>query len=388
MSGIVRQDVPTPIRVCLVGPSLDILGGQAVQAQRLRERLGESPRLEVSFLPVNPRLPGPLALLQRITFVRTIVTSLAYGWSLVRRLPSVDVVHAFSASYWSFVLAPLPAMLVGRALGKRVVLNYRSGEADDHLTRWRTAVPAMRLAHRIVVPSGYLVDVFRRHGLRAQAIGNFVELSRIAYRERRPLRPVFFSNRNFAPHYNVACVLRAFATIQARHPDAELLVAGDGEQREALHALARSLGLRHVTFLGQVSPSEMPALYDRADIYLNAPTIDNMPNSILEAFAAGLPVVTSDAGGIPYIVRNGETALMVSMNDPEALARGALRLLAEPELARSLAQAARDECETRYTWDAVRDEWERCYASLVATRGNIEPAAAGAHDEAEEAAVR
>ncbi len=378
-----------PIRVCLVGPSLDILGGQAVQAQRLRERLGASPRLDVSFLPVNPRLPGPLRLLQRIKLVRTVATSIAYGWSLVRRLPGVDVVHAFSASYWSFVLAPLPAMLVARALGKRVVLNYRSGEADDHLTRWRrTAVPAMRLAHRIVVPSGYLVDVFRRHGLRAQAIGNFVELSRLPYRERSPLRPVFLSNRNFAPHYNVGGVLRAFATIQTQHPDAELLVAGDGEQRDELHALARSLRLRHVSFLGQVSPSEMPALYDRADVYLNAPTIDNMPNSILEAFAAGLPVVTSDAGGIPYIVRNGETALMVSMNDPEALARGALRLLEDPELARSLARTARAECESRYTWDAVGAEWERCYASLFGGAGDVREADAGARREPREVAAR
>jgi glycosyltransferase involved in cell wall biosynthesis len=365
MSGIARTPDARRVRVCLVGPSLDILGGQAVQAQRLLERLSQSPRLAVSFLPVNPRLPGPLRLLQRIKYVRTIATSIAYVATLVRQLSRVDVVHCFSASYWSFVLAPLPAMAVGRAFGKKVVLNYRSGEAEDHLSRWRgSAVPAMRLAHRIIVPSEYLVEVFRRFGLHAEAIANFVELDRIPFRERSTPRPVFLSNRNFAAHYDVGSVLRAFALIQRAHPDASLLVAGDGEQRDELRSLARSLQLKQVEFLGGVAQREMPALYDRADVYLNSPRIDNMPNSVLEAFAAGLPVVTSDAGGIPYIARDEETALMVPAGDPERLARAALRMLDEPGLAQRLTRAAREECEGRYTWEAVRGEWERCYLSL------------------------
>src|SRR5690606_7519921 len=129
-----------PLRVCLVGPSLDILGGQAIILNRLRQRLGTVRELEVSFLPVNPRLPRGLAQLQRVKYVRTVVTSVAYVWSLLRTIRHVDVVHAFSASYWSFLLAPVPAMLVGRLFGRTVVLNYRSGEADDHLANWRTAV--------------------------------------------------------------------------------------------------------------------------------------------------------------------------------------------------------------------------------------------------------
>ena len=168
-----------PIRVLLVGPSLAILGGQSVQLKRLLDKLAQVPGIDVGFLAVNPSLPGPLATLQRIKFVRTVVTSIAYLFSLLRTVPRYDVIHAFSASYWSFVLAPLPAMLVARLFGKRVVLNYHSGEAEDHLTRWRrTAIPAMRMAHRIVVPSAYLVDVFARFGLPAMAIHNFVDVER------------------------------------------------------------------------------------------------------------------------------------------------------------------------------------------------------------------
>src|SRR5205085_7626281 len=158
------------LRVLVVAPSLDLLGGQAIQAKRLLDRLAAEPALEVAFLPVNPRLPGVLGKLQAIKYVRTVVTSLCYWAMLLSRVRRYDVIHIFSASYWSFVLAPTPAILVAKLYGKRAVLNYRSGEAGDHLQRWRrTALPTIRMVDRIVVPSGYLVDVFAGFDLRAQS---------------------------------------------------------------------------------------------------------------------------------------------------------------------------------------------------------------------------
>ncbi len=364
-----------PIRVCLVGPSLDILGGQAVQLQRLLGKLRDVPELDVAFIPVNPRLPGVLRGLQRVKYVRTVATSVAYGWSLVRSLGRYDVVHCFSASYWSFLLAPLPAMAIARMYGKGVVLNYRSGQAEDHLTRWPSAVRRMRLAHSIVVPSGYLVDVFARFGLTAQSIFNFVDVDAIRHRRRERIAPVFLSNRNFEAHYNVACVLRAFARVQRELSEARLIVAGAGPQRDALHALAAQLGLRNVDWRGPVPPAAMAELYAAADVYLNAPSIDNMPNSIIEAYAAGLPIVTTDAGGIPYIVTHERTALMVPSDDDSALAAAALRLVSDPALALRLADAGHQECLAKYVWAAVRDEWTRLYARVAAS-GSREHASA------------
>jgi glycosyltransferase involved in cell wall biosynthesis len=355
-----------PIRVTLVGPSLDILGGQAVQARRLLERFGTVPGLAPDFLPVNPRLAAPLRPLQRIKYLRTVVTSVAYVWSLLRRLPGTEIVHAFSASYWSFLLAPAPALVLGRLLGCRVVLNYRSGEAEDHLRRWRrTAIPLIRLADRIVVPSGYLVEVFGRYGLAATSISNFVDVEQFPFRERLALRPRFLSNRNFEPHYNVPCVLRAFGRIQAVTPEAELILVGQGRERPALEQLVRDLGLRNVLFTGAVSPERMGEFYQGADVYLNAPDIDNMPTSVIEAFAAGLPVVSTSVGGIPWIVRHGENGLLVPRNDDAAMGSEALRLLADSALAARLAASARADVLARFTWPAVEQEWVRLYRSLA-----------------------
>ena len=356
-----------PLRVLMVAASIDILGGQAVQAVRLIARLRELEGFEVGFLAINPRLPGVLRKLQSIKYVRTIVTSLLYLANLLVQIPRYDVIHVFSAANFSFVLAPTPAIIIGKLFRKAVLLNYHSGEAEDHLRRWPSAVSTSRLADAVAVPSEYLVRVFAKLGIDAVAINNLIELDSFTFRERRLLnkvRPVFLANRNHESHYGVDHVLRAFELIQKRLPHAELIVAGDGSQRGALEKLARDLDLRNTNFVGRIEPEAIVQQYEQADIYLNGSEIDNQPLSILEAFACGLPIVTTDAGGIPYMVSNGETGFVVNCGDHEAIAARALQLLEQPGLAESITAKAREECP-RYSWDAVGDEWVKLYQKLV-----------------------
>jgi glycosyltransferase involved in cell wall biosynthesis len=141
-------------------------------------------------------------------------------------------------------------------------------------------------------------------------------------------------------------------------------VAGDGSQRAELESLTNELGLRGVEFLGLVAPEQMPLLYDSADIYLNTPDIDNMPGSLIEAFASGLPVVTTNAGGIPYLVSDGENALMTERRDYEGIASRAIRLLEDETLAATIAERARQDC-CKYSWDSVRDQWMNLYCDVA-----------------------
>ena len=353
------------LRVLVAAPSLDILGGQSRQAVRLMEGLGRESDLELGFLPHNPRLPGLLRSLQKLKYVRTVVTTLYYVLLLLWRVRQYDIIHVFSASYYSYSLSVIPALFIARLYGKKSILNYRSGEAEDHLANWRSAVPTIRWADEIVVPSGYLVDVFARHGLRARAIYNIVELDRFTFRERGPLRPKFLTSRLLEPLYNVPCVLRAFALIQLRYPDATLTIAADGFLRGELEQLARDLKLRNTEFIGFVPFEKMPALYDDADIYLSATNIDNMPSSITESMACGLNVVTTDGGGaIPYIMTNEVTGLIVERDDHEAMAAAAIRLLNDNELALRLVRSAH-ESSRKFTWPHIRDEWRKLYRELA-----------------------
>jgi L-malate glycosyltransferase len=352
------------LRVLVVAPSLDIIGGQSRQAVRLVEGLKKEPWLEVGFLPHNPRLPKFLRWLQAIKYLRTAATSLLYWITLLVQVRRFDVIHVFSASYYSYTLSVMPALFIAKMFGKKSILNYRSGEAEDHLRNWRTAVPTIRWADVIVVPSGYLVDVFYKYGLRARAIHNIVELDRFSFRDRSPLRPIFLTSRLLEPLYNVPCVLRAFSIIQKDYPEAQLTVAADGWLRGSLEELAQDLRLRNVRFIGFVPFKEMPSLYDSADIYLSATNIDNMPSSITESMAAGLNVVTTDGGGaIPYIMSNQVDGLIVKANDHEGLAAGAIRLLRDPELAAKFARNARESAK-KFTWPQIRQEWLDLYMEL------------------------
>lgn len=351
-------------KVALVAASLDILGGQGVQANILIERLrGEG--YDVSFVPINPRFPARLQSIRRYPYARTLLNQALYFPSLAR-LRRADVVHVFSASYWSFLLAPLPAMLAAKALGKRIVLNYHSGEAEDHLAHWGKLVhPGLRLADEIVVPSEYLQSVFARHGYLARVVPNVVDTERYRYRERDPLRPRLVSTRNLEAIYRVDNTIEAFALLASRYPEATLTIAGQGSEAERLKRNAAALAGYKVRFLGRVEPALMPRLYDQSDIFVNSSIVDNQPLSVLEAFAAGLPVVSTAPGEIAGMVREGATGSIVPPNDPEAMASALARLLENPARALRMARAARAEAE-KYSWAAVRDAWAAVYAGAPA----------------------
>jgi glycosyltransferase involved in cell wall biosynthesis len=353
------------IRVGVVVASLDILGGQAIAALRLLDGLSQNETLAASLIPINPRLPKTLRWMQRIKYLCTLVTFAYYLLTLLMKVPKVDVLHVFSASNFSFLLAPAPATLIGKLYGKPVILHYHSGEAEAHLTNWRrTSIPVLKLADRIIVPSGFLVEVFAKFGLTAEAIPNTINLSEFRFHQNTPVRPVLFTNRNFEAHYNVACALRAFALVQQHIPEAHLIVAGDGSQRQTLQALAAELNLKKLEFVGAVTPDAMPLLYDRADIYLNSSVVDNMPLSILEAFACGLAVVTTNAGGIPFMVQDGRNGRVVECGDHRALAHAAITLLENSNEASRLARQARLDCR-QYTWEAAGPHWISLYEALV-----------------------
>ena len=353
-----------PMRIALVAPSLAILGGQGVQADTLANLLdGEG--YAIDFIPINPGFPRGLKWLRRVPFARTVLNEALYIWSL-RRVRQSDVVHIFTASYWSFLLTSAPAITAARLCGKRVVLNYHSGEADDHLTRWGVWVhPWLRTAGALVVPSEYLRQIFARHGHPARVVPNALSLTSFAFRERSPLRPRLLSTRNLEPHYGVDDVIKAFALLRRRWPEATIEVAGTGSEEGRLRALAQERCPQGVKFLGRVEPARVPALYSRCDIYVNCSLIDNQPLSLLEAFAAGMPVVSTPTGDISSMIVSGENGLLVPARSPAAIAAAIEKLLRDPEAAAQMARRARERVQA-HAWPQIKQGWAQVYAGVTA----------------------
>jgi L-malate glycosyltransferase len=353
------------MNVTIVGPSLRVLGGQAVQADLLLRHWKDDPDLDANFVAIDPSFPHFLGWVRSIRFLRTLVRFPFFLADVWRGTASAEIVHIFSASYWSFLLGPVPAWIVSRLRGKKCIINYRSGEAPDHIRRSAIARTVLARVDGIVVPSRYLFDVFRKCGLTATVVPNIVDLTQCSYRARQPVRPRLVCTRMFEPYYQVDLVIRSFAEVSKIYPEARLCLVGAGNEEGKIRQLVECLELKTVEFAGAVPRSNIGRYYDEADIFINASRLDNMPVSILEAFSSGTPVVSTGPDGIRYLVEHERTGLLCETHDWKALAANVIRLLRDPDLAFRLAENARCESQ-RYCWSVVRGQWLNLYRSVVA----------------------
>jgi glycosyltransferase involved in cell wall biosynthesis len=341
------------LRIALVGPLPPPAGGMANQTRQLAELLRQA-RADVAVVQTNAPYPAWVA---GWPGVRAVCRLLPYLQALWRAAGSSDVFHVMANSGWSWHLFAAPAIWVACARGVPVVVNYRGGEAAEFLSQSRRSVAwSMRRVAALVVPSRFLQEVFGRHGMPSSVVPNIIDLSRFSPppEPAGPARPPHLVvARNLEPIYSNQTALLAFAEVRKLHPQARLTIAGTGPDLADLQALAAELGVAAaVRFAGRLDRDAMAALYREADVCLNPSLADNMPNSVLEALACGVPVVSTRVGGVPFIVQDGVTALLVPAQDAPAMAQAALRVLGDAALKARLAEAGLAEVQ-RYTWACV-----------------------------------
>jgi glycosyltransferase involved in cell wall biosynthesis len=359
----------TALSIGLVGPLPPPSGGMANQTLQLAGLL-RGAGLHVETVQVNADYKPAWA--GRIKGVRALVRLVPYLAGLWRTTGRVQLLHVMANSGWSWHLFAAPAIWIARLRGKPVVVNYRGGEADGFLARARRWVaPSLARTDAVIVPSGFLEAVFGRHGFATQVVPNIVNLERFsAARDADPgaRGPRLLVARNLESIYDNATALRTLVLVRRQQPDATLVIAGSGPLRAELERLGTELGIADaVTFTGRVDNAGMAALYRQADVMLNCSLVDNMPNSVLEALACGVPVVSTDVGGVPYLVEDGRTALLVPPGAPQAMAQAVLRLATEPALAGQLREAGLRQVQ-QYTWSSVRPRLLGVYHSVLAAR--------------------
>jgi glycosyltransferase involved in cell wall biosynthesis len=211
------------------------------------------------------------------------------------------------------------------------------------------------------------VDVFRFFALQAAPVAHLADLSQFSYRLREPLQPHLVCTRGFHPYYCVDAVVKAFVQVKREFPQAQLDLVGGGPLEGEIRQLVSELKIGGVNFCGVASRNEIGKYYDRADIFINASRLDNMPVSVLEAFASGTPVISTAPEGMRYLVEHGRTGLLSEPGDPDALALNIIRVLRDPQLARRLSLNAAEEVK-RYDWTKVRTQWLDVYRDLVGTK--------------------
>lgn len=355
------------LRIGLIGPLPPPSGGMANQTRQLA-RLLEQEGIAVEVVQTNaPYRPHWIGKLRGVRAAFRLVPYLVTLWHAAGR---VQLFHVMANSGWAWDLFAAPAVWIARARHVPVIVNYRGGDAANFFARSLYRIrPTLRIAHRVVVPSGFLQQVFARFGFTADIVPNVVDLGRFAPRQAPEVRasdgPHLIVTRNLEEIYDIGTAVRAFAIVAKAWPKAHLTVAGTGPERDRLLGLARTLGVEsRVSFVGRLDNDHIDELYRRADVMLNPSVIDNMPISILEALASGVPVVSTAVGGVPFIVEHGRTALLVPARDAEAMARAVLEILSDRALAARLVNQGRESVQ-QYSWQNVRAHWLQIYGEIA-----------------------
>ena len=356
------------LRITLVGPLPPPSGGMANQTQQL-SRLLFLEGIYVDLVQVNaPYRPD---WVKEIKLIRAVFRFLPYLWILWNSIKQSQFVHVMANSGWAWHLFAAPAVWVSRIHRKPIIINYRGGGAETFFSKSFFWVrPTLKAADAIVVPSAFLEKTFTQRGFKSVIIENIIDLGRFTSQSKtlNSSTPHIIVTRNLERIYDIPTSLRAFAVLKEDYPSARLTIAGSGSLSEELKNLAAELGIdKQVTFTGRLNNEDIASLYHAADIFLNSSLTDNMPISFLEAMACAVPIVSSDVGGIPYLVENEKNALLVPAGDCIAMAHAIKRLLKNPDLVILLTESGLEKVK-KLSWSYIREKWLSMYYELLVNK--------------------
>ena len=276
-------------------------------------------------------------------------------WRLCKVGKSYDVFHIHCCSSWGF----LPAVVgvhVGRHLHKRMILTYHGGGAERFFSKHTHLVKRyLTKTDANIVLSGFLGKVFDQYAIPYQIIPNIIELDESHFRERNPIQPNFICIRTLDPLYNHFCILKAFQLVKQQLPNATLTLVGGGTIRAELEQFVKEQNIQDVTFTGRVDNSKIYEYLDKSDIMLSTPHIDNMPVSLLEGFNAGLLVISSNVGGVPYMITHGRNGFLIDSNNHQQLTEQMLYAVNHQQESQDMIHQAFQDVKS-YAWSHVRSQ--------------------------------
>ena len=279
-------------------------------------------------------------------------------WTLIRRWRQYDILMLQSYAEYSFVIEDM-ASLLARLSRKPITMVLRGGTIPDFMKRFpRWSRRVFGRADGLVAPSRYLARIMESSGFPTRVIPNVINLDLYPFGERCKLQPKLLWMRSFYDYYNPAMAVRVLARVRHKYPEATLVMGGpDKGELAAVKRLVAEMGLEEaVSFPGFLDMAAKRNHFETCDIYLNTNNIDNMPVSVVESCAMGVPVIATAVGGLPDLLTHELTGLLVPDDDDGAMAESVCRLLREPDLANCLSREGRKLAE-QSGWPEVHDGW-------------------------------
>jgi glycosyltransferase involved in cell wall biosynthesis len=266
----------------------------------------------------------------------------------------------------SFVVEDIASGLA-RMLGIPIVMVLHNGLTPTFVSLYQGwSCRVLSRASLLAAPSIFLARALRPFGWQVRVIPNPLDVSLYPFRLRQQASPRLLWMRSFYPYYNPQMALRVLARLTLQYPDLSLVMAGkDKGLQDEIIRMAEDLGVsRNVRFPGFLDHSKKIHEFTEADVFINTNSVDNAPVSIMEAWAMGLPVVSTASGGIPDLIKEGETGFLVPEDDDQAMAQAIYKIIENSHIAQKLSIQGRKKAES-FAWENILSQWETIFAEIL-----------------------
>ncbi len=286
---------------------------------------------------------------------------LFFPFLLLLRARCADILHLHGCSYLGFYPIVI-GVFVGKLLRKKIIITYHGGDLKEFLNKYNNIVTLfLKQADILTVPSKYLKDILDDVNVESILLPNILRDDNVIFKKRAMIKPILITTRAHENVYNLPLVIRAYAEIKKHHKNAKLRMIGDGSLRKQLELLVLELGLVDVEFVGRVKNSDIGEELNKADIYINPTRKDSFSVSMFEAFASGLPVISTNVGAIPDNLIDGYNGFLIQSNSVEQLVEKIEYLLNNDEHNIDIMTNAYETFKI-HTWHYLKDKYYSLYS--------------------------
>jgi len=238
-----------------------------------------------------------------------------------------DIFHIHGCSFFGFFPIVIGVM-IGKLLKKKIIITYHGGELYEFINKYKTKVIYfLNKADIITVPSKYLQNILNNNSIKSKYLPNIIRDDNVYFKKREKLKPILIVTRTLDEVYNIPLSIMAFKDLKKVVPDAKLKIVGDGKLKNEILELVKKENIDDIEFIGRVPNSKIGEILNTADIFINPSNKDNMPLSLFEALACGLPVISTNVGGIPDYFTDGINGFLIEPNNKEQLTNKILYVL-------------------------------------------------------------
>ena len=238
-----------------------------------------------------------------------------------------NIFHIHGCSFFGFFPIVI-GVIIGRLLKKKIIITYHGGGLDEFINKYKTKVIYfLNKADIITVPSKYLQNILNNNSIKSKYLPNIIRDDNVYFKKREKLKPILIVTRTLDEVYNIPLSIMAFKDLKKVVPDAKLKIVGDGKLKNEILELVKKENIDDIEFIGRVPNSKIGEILNTADIFINTSNKDNMPLSLFEALACGLPVISTNVGGIPDYFTDGINGFLIEPNNKEQLTNKILYVL-------------------------------------------------------------